>query len=123
MKLNDEYDVIINDIDNNMNGITRIDNLVVFKGTGTYTLDGIQAGVYLIWSSNTSGNITISSKYGSVTVKGIALAIFRGSAEGAFINIIGATDNTIDHLATDSGIGITVTTTTKIYKLIGLGDK
>lgn len=30
MKLNDEYDVIINDIDNNMNGITRIDNLVVF---------------------------------------------------------------------------------------------
>lgn len=30
MKLNEEYNVIINDIDNNMNGITRIDNFVIF---------------------------------------------------------------------------------------------
>lgn len=97
-----------------------ITNLVVFNGTGTYTLN--DSGVYLIWNSNSSGDITISSQYGNVTVKGIALAIFRSSAEGDFINIIGATNNTMDHLGTDNGIIIKVTTTTKIYKLIGLGD-
>ena len=102
---------------------TKLDiiNLVVFNGTGSYTLNG--SGVYLIWNSNSSGDITISSKYKSVTVKGIALAIFRASAEGDFINIIGATDNTMDHLGTDNGININVKTTTKIYKLIGLGDQ